>query len=215
MSPFCLPPCALSPSLFILSSFFPSVAYLRQFYPVRCPAVRLVLAAVPASLLCPVRAISMSPFFLPRCALSPSLFILSSFSPSVAYLRQGYPVRCPAVRLVLAAVPASLLCSVRAISMSPFFLSPCAHSPSLFILSSFSPSVAYLRQGYPVRCPAGRSVLAAVPASLLCSVRAISMSPFFLPPCALFPSLFILSSFSPSVAYLRQCYPVRCPVPAV
>ncbi len=120
----------------------------------------------------------MSPFFLPPCAFSPSLFLLSSFSPSVAYLRQCYPVRCSAGRLVLAAVPASLWCSVRAISMSPFFLSPCALSPSLFILSSFSPSVAYLRQCYPVRCPACRLVLAADPASLLCSVRAISMSPF-------------------------------------
>ena len=98
----------------------------------------------------------------------------SSFSPSVAYLRQCYPVRCPAGRLVLAAVPASLLCSVRAISMSPFCLSPCALSPSLFILSSFSPSVAYLRQCYPVRCPAVRLVLAAVPASLLCSVPGAS-----------------------------------------
>ncbi len=143
-------------------------------HPVRCPAGCSVLAAVPASLLCSVRAISMSPFFLPPCALSPSLFILSSFSPSVAYLRQCYPVRCPADRLVLAAVPASLLCSVRAISMSPFCLPPCALSPSLFILSSFSPSVAYLRQCYPVRCPAVRLVLAAVPASLLCSVPGAS-----------------------------------------
>ena len=130
MSPFCLPPCALSPSLFILSSFSPSVAYLRQCYPVRCPAGRLVLAAVPASLLCPVRAISMSPFCIfPHFPLLPH--ICGSVILLVSCLLFSAR-RCPGESIVFCA---------RRFQRRVFLCSSSRH----LIRLTFSLSVAYLQ----------------------------------------------------------------------